>query len=68
MCRNNPVFIKEPISTAKAYAVWITQLDELEQSTIMSDPDNHEVASRNSMNMGFKLFPHTGIHSYKSLR
>lgn len=55
--RSSVVFIKETLPVTRAYAMWFARLEWLKNSTIADDFDSREIASGNSMNLGFMLFP-----------
>ena len=52
-----PVFIMKSLPKEKVYSVLLSQLNEIENSTISIDEKNIERATNNSMGIGFKLFP-----------
>lgn len=63
----DPEFISEPKPASEIYSKLISQLNRLESSTITSDPSNIDVASTNSIEIGFKLFPILEFISYNLL-
>lgn len=56
-CIPEPDFIKKPFPKEKVYSVYLSQLDSMERSTISLDDKDRDRAIKNSMDIGFKLFP-----------
>lgn len=54
---SDPIFIKKSFPKDTVYSMWLSQLDAIERSTIASSFEDREKASKNSLDIGFKLFP-----------
>ncbi len=51
------IFIKKFYPKEKVYAIWLSQLDKMENSTIYSNVEDRSEALENSLDIVFKLFP-----------